>query len=84
MAPPAPMPISEEAMLQQAFSALLSVEQKAGAAPALKPESVPTDVIDDIVRRFIARMGDDSMKAAVLDVAERLVREEIARIKSQS
>jgi hypothetical protein len=28
-------------------------------------------------------MGDESMKAAVLDVAERLVREEIARIKSQ-
>jgi hypothetical protein len=83
MAPPAPLPITEEAMLQQAFSALLSVEQKASAAPALKPESVPTDVIDDIVRRVIARMGDESMKAAVLDVAERLVREEIARIKSQ-
>jgi hypothetical protein len=28
-------------------------------------------------------MGDDSMRAAVLDAAERLVREEIDRIKSQ-
>jgi hypothetical protein len=28
-------------------------------------------------------MGDESMRSAVLDAAERLVREEIARIKSQ-
>jgi CheY-like chemotaxis protein len=83
-APPAPAPISEEAMLQQAFSALLSVEEKASAAPAPKPEVLTADVIDDIVGRVIARMGDESMKAAVLDAAERLVREEIARIKSQS
>jgi CheY-like chemotaxis protein len=83
VAPPPPPPITEEAMLQQAFTALLSVEQKASAAPVLKPEVLTVDVIDEIVRRVIARMGDESMKAAVLDVAERLVREEIARIKSQ-
>jgi len=77
-------PAAEEAMLQQAFSALLSVEQTMGAAPVLKPEALPADVIDEIVQRVIARMGDDSMKAAVLDAAERLVREEIARIKSQA
>jgi hypothetical protein len=29
-------------------------------------------------------MGDEGMRAAVLDAAERLVREEIARIKSQA
>ena len=76
-------PVGEEALLQQAFSALLSAEQTAGAAPVANPEVLTTDVIDEIVRRVIARMGDDSMKAAVLDAAERLVREEIARIKSQ-
>ncbi len=81
--PPSGAPIIEEATLQQAFSALLLVEQKMGAAPALNPEALPADVIDEIVRRVIARMGDESMKAAVLDAAERLVREEIARIKSQ-
>ena len=77
-------PVSEEASLQQAFAALLDAERTAppSAPPAATP-AVTTDFIDDIVRRVIARMGDESMRAAVLDVAERLVREEIARIKSQ-
>jgi hypothetical protein len=42
------------------------------------------DVIDEIVRRVIARMGDETMRRAVLDAAERLVREEIERIKRQA
>jgi hypothetical protein len=47
-------------------------------------EALPAEVIDEIARRVIARMGDDSMRAAVLDAAERLVREEISRIKAQN
>jgi CheY-like chemotaxis protein len=80
--PAAPAPVTEEASLQQAFEALLAAERGTpAAAPAAN--TVAPDVIDDIVRRVIARMGDDSMRNAVLDAAERLVREEIARIKSQ-
>jgi len=77
-------PVSEEAALQQAFAALLAAERHASpSAPQASAPAVTSDVIDDIVRRVIARMGDESMRAAVLDAAERLVREEIARIKSQ-
>ena len=39
-------------------------------------------VIDIVVNKVIARMGDDTMRTAVLDAAERLVREEIDRIKN--
>jgi N-methylhydantoinase B/oxoprolinase/acetone carboxylase alpha subunit len=42
----------------------------------------PDDMIEDIVRRVIERMGDNTMvRQAVLEVAERLVRQEIERIK---
>jgi hypothetical protein len=37
--------------------------------------------MDEIVRRVIARMGDQAVRDTVVDVAERLVREEIDRIK---
>ncbi len=77
--------------LDQAFAALLAAEQ--GQAPALSPrriesasgdwpEAVPDTVIDAVVNKVIARMGDETMRAAVLDAAERLVREEIDRIKN--
>ncbi len=39
-------------------------------------------MIDAVVGKVIARMGDETMRAAVLDAAERLVREEIDRIKN--
>jgi hypothetical protein len=77
--------VSEEALLQRAFSTLLSTEQHTPAAsPAIRLDSLPDEVLDEIARRVIARMSDESMRVAVLDAAERLVREEIARIKSQS
>ena len=38
-------------------------------------------MVDEIVRRVIARMADQAVRETVLDVAERLVREEIERIK---
>ena len=43
---------------------------------------VPDSVVDAVVSKVLARMGDESMRAAVLDAAERLVREEIDRIKN--
>jgi hypothetical protein len=71
--------------LADAFAVLLAAEEghpvppglfAAPSAPALTEEA-----IDDIVSRVIARLGDESMRRAVLDAAERLVREEIDRIK---
>lgn len=81
--PPAPAPPPPEPpSLQEAFAALLAAEQSQPiAAPRIDPDS--NDLIDEVVRRVIARMGSDSMKSAVLDAAERLVRDEIARIKGQ-
>ena len=46
------------------------------------PDAVPDADDRGHRRRVIARMSDESMRAAVLDVAERLVREEIDRIKN--
>jgi hypothetical protein len=79
--------------LDQAFAALLAAEQGHAPMPPARlgepaqggghqAEAVPDAVIDAVVNKVIARMGDDSMRAAVLDAAERLVREEIDRIKN--
>jgi len=71
--------------LSDAFEALLAAEQNrpspaaapAGTSPALSPET-----IDLIVERVVERLTSDAVRATVTEVAERLVREEIARIKS--
>jgi CheY-like chemotaxis protein len=79
--------------LDEAFSALLAAEQGLAVDPvttpggtratsATAPDALPDSVIDAIAARVIARMGDDKMRTAVLDAAERLVREEIDRIKN--
>jgi CheY-like chemotaxis protein len=83
-APPPAGPL-QEASLQEAFAALLAAEQAHAAAPPPARVEAPSDqFVDEIAARVIARLGDESMRAVVLDVAERLVREEIARIKSQN
>jgi CheY-like chemotaxis protein len=76
-APPAPVPASMPS-LAEAFAALLSAEQSRPVAPSMVrgAAQVNEDVIDEVVRRVVARLGD-----SVLDAAERLVREEIERIK---
>jgi CheY-like chemotaxis protein len=70
-------------VLALAFEALLAAEQgrplESGAAQKLASSDT---LIDHITRQVIERLADDRMRDAVLDVAERLVREEIARIKS--
>ena len=68
--------------LAEAFAALLSAEQSRAISPAVsRPAPVSDDAIDDIVRRVISRMGEQAVRDTVVDVAERLVREEIDRIK---
>jgi Arc/MetJ family transcription regulator len=79
----APDPLWQSSTLQEAFAALLAAEQgQAIAPPATRLDPSSTDLVDEIARKVIARLGDDSMRAAVLDAAERLVREEIDRIKN--
>jgi hypothetical protein len=53
------------------------VDPTADGTPSLSPAT-----LDAIADRVIARIGDAPLRQAVLDVAERLVREEIDRIKS--
>ena len=68
--------------LAEAFATLLSAEQGLRLSPSGMGAPIVTDqMVDEIVRRVIARMGDQAMRETVLDVAERLVREEIERIK---
>jgi hypothetical protein len=68
--------------LADAFTALLAAEQAQPAVPAAPlTQSLSDAMIDEIARRVVARMGDDAMRQAVLQAAERLVREEIERIR---
>ncbi|MDQ3213652.1 MAG: response regulator [Acidobacteriota bacterium] len=79
--PAEPAPAVHLPTLAEAFATLLSVEQNRLVSPsALAPP--PDALVEDIVQRVIQRMGDRAVRETVTEVAERLVREEIARIKS--
>ena len=84
----APAPIAEAAApapsLAQAFAALLAAEQGQVAPMAGGARPVTEDVIDQVTRRVIEKLGDRSVRDVVLEVAERLVREEIERIKTSA
>jgi CheY-like chemotaxis protein len=91
----APSPaVAEFPRLGDAFAALLAAEQTAPAAgaapawPAAAPASVAAgDLVDEVTRRVLERMSDRVVRETVADlvseVAERLVREEIERIKQR-
>ena len=67
---------------------VLSAEAREGvkpsAAPAASqgnaPSAISDEVVDEITKRVLARLTDQA-RPTILDVAERLVREEIERIK---
>jgi CheY-like chemotaxis protein len=79
--------------LADAFAALLAAEQGLAApqpaASRLEPlppargaaPAVTDEVIEEIVGRVIARLTDQTVRETVLSTAERLVREEIDRVK---
>jgi hypothetical protein len=68
--------------LAEAFAVLLSAEQRRRVSPStLGSSTISDETIDEIVAKVIASMTDTVVREAVLDVAERLVREEIQRIK---
>jgi CheY-like chemotaxis protein len=70
--------------LHAAFAALLAAERgEPPGVPLPVPEPLSEETMEEIVRRVVARMGDEKMRTLVLDTAERLVREEIERIKKQ-
>jgi CheY-like chemotaxis protein len=80
--------------LVDAFAALLAAEQKIGLAPsaattagapaaggpAPAAPAITEELIESITARVVSRLTDQS-RQTVLDAAERLVREEIERIK---
>jgi hypothetical protein len=68
--------------LAEAFSALLSAEQGRRVSPSTVGAATISDqTVEEIVEKVIARMTDKVVRETVIDVAERLVREEIQRIK---
>jgi CheY-like chemotaxis protein len=67
--------------LANAFTALLAAEQSM-PAPASQPLVHSEASIEDAVRRVLVRMTDDLVRRIVVDTAERLIREEIERIKA--
>ena len=86
---PAPLPA-----LADAFAALLAAEQSDAwpaaaafwpASPA-QPAAVTDELVEDVTRRVLERLSDTVVRDAVADiatkVAERLIREEIERIKA--
>ena len=93
--PIATEPASGRSVIADAFSALLAAEQgdTAAAPPRLagngsSPAVVTDAMIDDVAKRVIEKLAlgsSDQMqgivKQIVSDVAERLVREEIDRIR---
>ena len=68
--------------LAEAFAALLAAELGQPISPAAaRPVDIPEDTIESIVTRVVDRMSNEAVRSTVVDVAERLVREEIERIK---
>lgn len=89
---PAPLAVGLSPEIAAAFDWLLAAEQgqpipaDAIPAPAGSRGAAIDTVVDDITRRVIERLADRSLREQVADivsgVAERLVREEIERLKA--
>ena len=83
----------DRTIIADAFSALIALEQgEPGAKPVRltteSPQPVMTDaLVDEVTRRVLERLAPgvarDVVVQVVSEVAERLVREEIARIRSK-
>ena len=90
---PSPAPgavlVAEGSVLADAFAALLAAEERTpeggGAAAAPSRYQLPEAIVSDLVDRVVARLSDAYLReqaaAAVSEVAERVVREEIARAR---
>jgi CheY-like chemotaxis protein len=67
--------------LANAFSALLAAERSRPAAASVAVPEIPEAAIEEAVRRILARMTGETVRQIVLETAERLIREEIEKIK---
>jgi CheY-like chemotaxis protein len=72
--------------LAEAFATLLAAEHGQAISPvrrqsAATPAAPSPEIVEDIVRQVLERLQNADMRQTVVDVAERLVREEIDRIK---
>jgi len=88
---PAAPPADSGNVILDAFHALLAMEQgeprpavRAQGAPAA-PVAITDELVDEVTRRVLERLAPnaarDLVRQVVGEVAERLIREEIARIK---
>ena len=70
---------------RRVIAALLAAEQGKVAPPSsFNDQAWREDVVEQVTRQVIERMTDTAVKQVVLDAAERLVREEIERIKGRA
>ncbi len=79
-----PMPPAEPMSLATVFSALLAAEQK---GVEMRPQTLggaglSEAHVEEVVQRVVRRMTNELVRKIVLETAERLIREEIGRIKS--
>jgi CheY-like chemotaxis protein len=85
VAPVTAAPAQPQISLAEAFAALLAAEHGQAISPAVPRTAAASgpDVpdVEDIVQRVLDRLQDQDVRRTVVDVAERLVREEIDRIK---
>jgi hypothetical protein len=89
----APAPPAAASLVAEAFAAILALEAgEPGAQPVrlVTGDSEPRiteALVEELTRRIIERLAPDAARAAVADVvsevAERLVREEIERIRNK-
>jgi CheY-like chemotaxis protein len=79
---PAPAPAPAKVSLANAFSALLAAEQSRPAAAVVAAPEIPVEAIEEAVRRILDRMTGETVRQVVLEAAERLIREEIEKIKA--
>jgi hypothetical protein len=84
---------SSKASLVNAFSALLGTESSAQPAPqpagktpqgAPPPADLSDAAVEAAVQRVLVRMTDEKVRRIVVETAERLIREEIDKIKANS
>ena len=64
-----------------AFSALLAAERTNASHPSASRVAISEAMMEEIVRRALARMTDDVVRRVVFETAERLVREEIEKLR---
>jgi CheY-like chemotaxis protein len=78
--PPAPGRVS----VAGAFAALLAAEQaQPNTAATTRPVTMSEATVEEVVKRVLSRMTDETVRRIVHDTAEKLIKEEIERIKSQ-